>query len=376
MHLTRSTFPQDLRQEQLEHLQSAQLLADHLAGTSFDSNRQQQQQLVQQSFYPKMKKQNLAAFQSQLRPEQPKPAYSRLSLQQLTPDELPSSALLLLLLVVIILVDFDKSFELSLQQLCLSKAQGGELTIAFPPASCTSCSLTACTLMSLSFTVAVLKLCSLASRRRTRRSRTRALQTPASSLQSLQRRRAWRQRSSSTTASTRTTFTTRAWRKKSCSFATWRTTALRPTTSRRTTSSRACRMTTCQPSAFRRTSFSTSFSTASTSPLTRTRSLTSTTLLSIFLIIFSFNMDIANSSLYNNELSGTCPEELVESEANLKAKWLQLFQLQQQIQDRELGQQEQNRQLTTSLAFNFSSFRPISSSFKTFCGIRSLRSLW
>ena len=61
-------------------------------------------------------------------------------------------------------------------------------------------------------------------------------------------------------------------------------------------------------------------------------------------------MDIANSSLYNNELSGTCPEELVESEANLKAKWLQLFQLQQQIQDRELGQQEQNRQLATSLA--------------------------
>ena len=61
-------------------------------------------------------------------------------------------------------------------------------------------------------------------------------------------------------------------------------------------------------------------------------------------------MDIASSSLYNNELSGTCPEELVESEANLKAKWLQLSQLQQQIQDRELGQQEQNRQLATSLA--------------------------
>ena len=61
-------------------------------------------------------------------------------------------------------------------------------------------------------------------------------------------------------------------------------------------------------------------------------------------------MDIANSSLYNNELSGTCPEELVESEANLKAKWLQRSQLQQQIQDRELGQQEQNTQLATSLA--------------------------
>ena len=59
---------------------------------------------------------------------------------------------------------------------------------------------------------------------------------------------------------------------------------------------------------------------------------------------------MANSSLYNNELSGTCPEELVESEANLKAKWLQLCQLQQQIQDRELRQQEQNRQLVTSLA--------------------------
>ena len=65
-------------------------------------------------------------------------------------------------------------------------------------------------------------------------------------------------------------------------------------------------------------------------------------------------MDIANNppppSLYNDELSGTCPEELVEPEANLKAKSLQLTQFQQQIQDRELGQQEQNRQLANSLA--------------------------
>ena len=130
LHLTRSTFQQDLHQEQLEHLQSAQLLADHLAGTSFDSNKPQQQQLVQQSFYPKMKKQNLAAFQSQLRPEQPKPAYSRLSLQQLTPSnllesfQLPSSALLLAILVVIILVDYDKSFQLTMQQLCLQRLKG------------------------------------------------------------------------------------------------------------------------------------------------------------------------------------------------------------------------------------------------------------
>ena len=154
LHLTRSSFQQDLHQQQ----PAAQLLADHLAGTSFDINKPQQQQLVRQSFYPKMKEQNLAAFKTQLRPEHPTTAYSRLSLQQLTPEKLPSSALLLLILVVIILVDFVESFELPLQQLCLSKAQGGELTIAFPPACCTSCSLTACTLMSLSFTVAVLKL--------------------------------------------------------------------------------------------------------------------------------------------------------------------------------------------------------------------------
>ena len=198
LHLTRSTFQQDLHQEQLEHLQSAQLLADHLAGTSFDSNKPQQQQLVQQSFYPKMKKQNLAAFQSQLRPEQPKPAYSRLSLQQLTPSnllesfQLPSSALLLAILVVIILVDYDKSFQLTMQQLCLSKAQGGELPTAFPPACCTTCSLPAWILMSLSFTVAVLKPFSLASRR-SRTRRTRALRTSASTQQPLQRRRAWRQ---------------------------------------------------------------------------------------------------------------------------------------------------------------------------------------
>ena len=209
--LTRSTFPQDLLQEQLEHLQSAQLLADHLAATSFDSNKPQQQQLVQQSFYPKMNKQNLAAFQSQLRPEQPKPAYSRLSLQQLTPSnllesfQLPSSALLLAILVVIILVDYDKSFQLTMQQLCLPKAQGGELPTAFPPACCTTCSLPAWILMSLSFTVAVLKPFSLASRR-SRTRRTRALRTSASTQQPLQRRRAWRQRSSSTTASHANTF--------------------------------------------------------------------------------------------------------------------------------------------------------------------------
>ena len=418
LHLTRSSFQQDLHQQQ----PAAQLLADHLAGTSFDINKPQQQQLVRQSFYPKMKEQNLAAFKTQLRPEHPTTAYSRLSLQQLTPEKLPSSALLLLILVVIILVDFVESFELPLQQLCLSKAQGGELTIAFPPACCTSCSLTACTLMSLSFTVAVLKTFSLDSRR-TRSSSRRALTTSASSLPPLTRRGAWRQRSSSTTASTRTIFTTRAlrqrtsssiaskqsalssrppWRtrsfptstsssttlraslstswspkpawqhttfqpksfrrtslmtralsKQSSTFATWSFPASRATSSRRTTSSRqTCRMTTLQTSAWRRTSFSTSSSTTSTSAFTtRTRSLMSTALLSILLFSFSFDKGIASRSFVSNELSANFSEELVEQEANLKAKWLQLFQL-QQLQDRELGHQEQNRQLATSLALS------------------------
>ena len=55
LHLTRSSLQQDLHQQQ----PAAQLLADHLAGTSFDINKPQQQQLVRQSFYPKMKEQNL-----------------------------------------------------------------------------------------------------------------------------------------------------------------------------------------------------------------------------------------------------------------------------------------------------------------------------
>ena len=276
LHLTRSTFQQDLHQEQLEHLQSAQLLAEHLADNSFDSNKPQQQQLVQQSFYPKMKKQNLAAFQSQLRPEQLKSAYSRLSLQQLTPSnllesfQLPSSALHLAILIVIILVDYDKSFQLTLQQLCLSKAQGGELPTAFPPACCTTCSLPAWILMSLSFTVAMLEPFSLASRR-SRARRTRALRTSALTHQPLQRRSAWRPRSSSTTASMRTSLSAKA---------AWRTRNFQTRTSSRTTSSKqACRLTTLQTSALRRTSFSTSSSTTSTSAFTtRRRSLISTAL--------------------------------------------------------------------------------------------------
>ena len=54
--------------------------------------------------------------------------------------------------------------------------------------------------------------------------------------------------------------------------------------------------------------------------------------------------------MFRNELSTTCSEELGEQEVHTKAKSLQLTQLQQQLQDTELGQQEQNRQLATSLA--------------------------
>ena len=75
----------------------------------------------------------------------------------------------------------------------------------------------------------------------------------------------------------------------------------------------------------------------------------STALLSILLISFSFDKNIATNSLFHNELSANFSEELVEQEATIKAKLLQLTQL-QQLQARNLGQQEQNRQLANSLA--------------------------
>ena len=339
---TRSILDHDQHNQQLHNKQSEQLGADHLPATSFDRNKQQQQ-LIQQSFENKMKKQQLPAFQSQLRPEQPNPAYSRLSLQQLTPStllesfQLPSSALLLATLVGYILVGYEhKSFQLTLQQLCLSKAQGGELQGAFPPACCITLRLPAMTLMSLSFTVAGLKPVSLASRRR------RTLRKSASNPTTLTRKAAWKG----------PTFTTRAWIRITSSIATWSTIALIASASRRTTSSKTtCRMTALQTTSSRRTSSSTSSSTTSTSAFTtRTRSLMSTSFLSIFLISFSSNRDSASNSLFSNELSATFPEELVEQEVTSKAKSLQLSHLQQQLQDTELGQQEQNSQLANSLA--------------------------
>ena len=236
LNLTRSILDHDQHTQQLQHRQSEQLCADHLPANSFHRNKQQQQ-LIQQSFDNKMKKKQLRAFQSQLRPEPPAKAYSSMSLQQLTPSnslesfQLPSSALLLATLVGYILVGYEhKSFQLTMQQLCLQKAQGGELCRAFPPACCTSLSLSALTLISLSFAVAWLKPFSLAWRRR------RPLRNSASIPTTLTRRAAWK----------RSTFTTRA--------------------SRRTTSSnQTCRMTALQTTSLRSTSFSTSSSTASTS---------------------------------------------------------------------------------------------------------------
>ena len=84
LHLTRSSFQQDDPNKKLDNLQSAQLFADHLSENSLHRNKPQQQQLVQQSFYPKMKKNQLQDLRSQLRTEQLDRAYSRFSLQQLT----------------------------------------------------------------------------------------------------------------------------------------------------------------------------------------------------------------------------------------------------------------------------------------------------
>ena len=307
---TRSILEHDQHNQQLQTSQSEQLGADHLPANSFHKNKQQQQ-FIQQSFENKMKKKQLRASQSQLRPDQPARAYSSMSLQQLTPSnslesfQLPSSVLLLATLAVYILVVYQhKSFQLTMQQLCLEKAQGGELHRAFPPACCTSLRLPALTLMRLSFAVAWLKPFSLA----------------------------WRRRRAPASPTTLTRSSHRA--------------------SRRTTSSKqSCRRTALKTSALRRLSSSTSSSPTSTSAFTtRTRSLISTTLLSIFFISFSSSMDIDSNSLFSNELSATYPEELVEQGVNTKAKSLQLSQLQQQLQDTELGQQEQNSQLTNSLA--------------------------
>ena len=138
LNLTRSILEHDQHNQQLQTRQSEQLCADHLPANSFHRNKQQQQ-LIQQSFENKMKKKQLRAFQSQLRPEQPARAYSSMSLQQLTPSnslesfQLPSSALLLATLAVYILVVYEhKSFQLTMQQLCLEKAQGGAPSWSFP----------------------------------------------------------------------------------------------------------------------------------------------------------------------------------------------------------------------------------------------------
>ena len=183
----------DQHNQQLQTRQSEQLCADHLPANSFHRNKQQQQ-LIQQSFENKMKKKQLRAFQSQLRPEQPARAYSSMSLQQLTPSnslesfQLPSSALLLAILVVHILVVYQhKSFQLTMQQLCFSQAQGGDSpNRAWTTAGCTSLLRPALTLISLSFAIAWLNSFSLAWRRR------RALRNATSTPTTSTRRAAWK----------------------------------------------------------------------------------------------------------------------------------------------------------------------------------------
>ena len=363
LHLTRSTLEQDEHKKQLKQLQSQQLCAGHLAVPSFHRNRQQTQQLVQQSFDIKMEKKQLRNLRSQLRLEHLDRAFSRMSLEQLTlspsgsrsfssyllKGELPqqsalrmtrtvqrralepllfksfqltSAALPLATLVAFSLGAYQhKSFQLPMQQLCLGWAQGGVYPHrALPSASSTSLHRTALTLISLSFAIdAWLK--------------------PSS-------KRAWRRRPLRTTSSSK-----RAWKRTTLITTTWRT-----------------------------STWST-FSTASTPTFTtRTRSLRRTTLLSMFLLSFDSSMDTSSNSLScmrdlqlekqpvlptnawaqnlqsRDQLHTTwCSNELVETEvANLAAKPLQLSQLQQQIQDnqQELEQQEQERQLAEYLAFN------------------------
>ena len=343
LHLTCSILELDEHNKQLSHKHFQQLCEHHLQATSFHRNKQQQQ-LSQQSFDNKMKKQQLREQGSQLGVEQPARAYGSMSLQQLTRSnslqrfELPNSALLFTALAAYsLVVSQHKSFQLTLQQLGLSEASGGDLLGAFPPAWCITLCFPALTFISLSLAVAWLKSS------RSDRRRRRALST-TSSITS-----AFTTRPLAAVACAKATSRTRAWTRTSSSLATWITATLRTSAFRRTTSNNpTCRMRALQTTSLPRTSSNTSSSTASTSASpTRRRSLMSTILFSILLIRFSFDKDIAINSLLNNELSANFSEELVEQEANIKAKSLQLSQL--QIQDRELGQQEQN-QLANTLA--------------------------
>ena len=234
LHLTRSSFQQDAHNKKLDHLQSAQLLPEHLADNSLHRNKPQQQQLVQQSFYPKMKKNQLQDLRSQLCTAQPDTASSRISLQHLTLSnlllknfQLTSAALLSAAFVAFSLaISRTKSFQLPLQQLCPSWAQGGASSHrASPTTWFTALRLPALTLMSLSFAIAWLKPFSLARRRR-------ALRTLASMQTTSTRTAAWKS----------PTFTTRAWTrptssKQACRRTTLKTTALTTSSLRRTSSS-------------------------------------------------------------------------------------------------------------------------------------------
>ena len=121
LHLTRSILELDEHTKQLSHKQFQQLCEHHLQATSFHRNKQQQQ-LLQQSFDNKMKKQQLRDQGSQLGLEQPARAYSNMSLQQLSRRnslqrfELPNSALLFIALAAFsLVVSQHKSFQLTLQ---------------------------------------------------------------------------------------------------------------------------------------------------------------------------------------------------------------------------------------------------------------------
>ena len=291
--LSRSTS-----QMQLKRVQSEQLLAAQLTTRSFHRNRQIQNQLVHHSFIQKMEK--------KLPREQPDRVCSNMSLKQLSflaylfQGELPqlsawrmkstlqslalglslrsfqltTAALLLATLVALSYINFEhQSFQLSLRQLCFVLPQGGELAKR-------ACRLfrqyPAWTLCSLNFDAWL--------KHSDPKSSTRSLGTLAFN------RTAWKQgtcRRPFTTSS----FSQGALKRRSCTKA----------FSRR----RAWRRTTSSLASLRRTTYRTTFSQLSTTPCTsRTSSLRSTPLLSMFLL------SLVSSSNYSSSNSFSCTRDL------------------------------------------------------------------
>ena len=210
--------------------------------------------------------------------------------QLLRSFQLTFTALLSATLVALSYINFGhQSFQLSLRQLCFVLPQGGELAKR-------ACSLfrqyPAWTLCSLSFDAWL--------KHSDPRSSTRSLGTLAFN------KRAWKQgtcRRPLTTSS----FSKGALKRRSCTKA----------FSRR----RAWRRTTSSLASLRRTTYRTTFSQLSTTPCTsRTSSLRSTTLLSMFLLSL-----VSSSNYSSNSFSCTRDLELVKPQVLTNAWASNLF---------------------------------------------------